>query len=345
MERTEARPGGAHVAAGPSDAVGWERLLGAETGLPWSLRFPSPPDPDAGPTVFRRRWVDDIALVDWESGPFSGVRGARQIAGTEDDYLIASVLSAGSAAFGQHGHDWLLGPGDAFLWESRRPARMVACEPVVTRSLVMRRRLLEDTGCRLRMGEPARGPVPEVRLLRGYLDALSASLPQLSGTAAIGARNALLELGWGALQPTSPLDPLAVLPARRAAVERYLESRLGRRDLSAEEVAAAHSISVRTLTRLFSEAGDTFTGVLRARRIARVREELLAGDTTVAALALRWGFVDSSHLNRRFRAVYGVSPQEYRADATRTPGAPPAGHSTDTADTTDATDATDATDR
>lgn len=333
LKKTEARLEGADVAE-PADAVGWERLLGAETGLPWSLRFPSPPEPDAGPdagpAAVRRRWVDDIALVDWESGPFSGARGARQIAETEDDYLIVSVMGAGSAVFGQDGHEWLLGPGDVLLWESRRPARMVACESVVTRSLVVPRRLLEESGCRLRAGEPARGPVPEVQLLRSYLDALSTSLPHLSGGAAVAARNALLELGWGVLQPVSPLDPLAVLPARRAAVERYLESRLGRRDLSAEEVAAAHSISVRTLTRLFSEAGDTFTGVLRAKRIARVREELMAGDATVAALARRWGFVDSSHLNRRFRAVYGASPQEYRARATRTREAPPVEHPTGT---------------
>lgn len=326
VRNTEGRPGGADP-AGPSGAADWERLLGAEIGLPWLLRFPSPSALDGGPAAARRRWVDDIALVDGESGPFSGVRGARQIAGTEDDYLIVSLLDTGSAVFGQNGHEWLLGPGDVLLWESRRPARVAAAEPVATRSLVVRRSLLRETGCRL-SGEPVRGPVPEVRLLRSYLDALGTSLPHLSGASVVAARNALLELSWGALHPASPRDPLAVLPARRAAVERYLESRLGDRDLSAEEVAAAHSMSVRTLTRLFSDAGETFTAVLRAKRIARVREELLTGDATVAALARRWGFVDSSHLNRRFRAVYGVSPGEYRARGARVREAPPAEHPT-----------------
>ncbi|MFH9807556.1 AraC family transcriptional regulator [Streptomyces olivaceus] len=288
------------------------------TDLPWSLRFPStsPSDPAPGPAAVQRRWVDDVALVDWESGPFSGVRGPRQIAETGDDYLIVSVLGAGSAVFRQDGHDWLLRPGDALSWESRRPARVTAREPVVVRSLIVRSRLLDDAGCWMRMGEPARGPMPEMQLLRSYLDSLSTSLPQLSGAAVVAARNALLELGWGALQSAS-------LPARREAVERYLESHLGDRGLSAEQVAAANSISVRTLTRLFSDAGATFTGVLRAKRIARVREELLTGDATIAALARRWGFVDSSHLNRRFRAVHGMSPQEYRGRGARTRDAPP----------------------
>ncbi len=324
LKETDTQPRGNDF-AWPSDATGWERLLGTVTDLPWSLRFPSPSPsaPDGGPAAVRRRWVDDIALVDWESGPFSGVRGARQIAETGDDYLIVSMLGAGSAVFHQGGHDWLLRPGDALLWESRRPARVVAREPVVARSVVVRRCLFEDAGCWVRVGDPACGPVPEVQLLRSFLDSLSASLPQLSGVAVVAARNALLELGWGALQSASP-------PARRAAVERYLESHLGRRDLSAEQVAAAHSVSVRTLTRLFSDAGDTFTGVLRAKRIARVREDLLTGDATVAALARRWGFVDSSHLNRRFRAVHGMSPQEYRDKGRRTRQAPPVEHPTDT---------------
>ncbi|WP_078854653.1 AraC family transcriptional regulator [Streptomyces sp. NRRL F-5135] len=320
-EETDTRPWGDGFVR-PSEAADWEHLLSAVTDLPWSLRFPSPSppsppspsppsDPDRGRAVVRRRWIDDIALVDWESGPFSGVRGARQIAETGDDYLIVSVMGAGSAVFRQDGHDWLLRPGDALFWESRRPARVTAREPVVARSVMVRRRLLEDAGCWMGGGEPARGPVPETQLLRSYLDSLGASLPRLSGAAVVAARNALLELGWGALQSASP-------PARRVAVERYLESHLGRRDLSAEQVAAANSISVRTLTRLFHDAGDTFTGVLRAKRIARVREELLTGDATVAALARRWGFVDSSHLNRRFRAVHGMSPQEYRDKGART---------------------------
>ncbi|MGW6460269.1 helix-turn-helix domain-containing protein [Streptomyces sp. NPDC055078] len=308
----------------------WEGAL-SDPWLPWAVRVPTGSAPDAFRAEVRRHRLDDVMVVDRCSGAFSGVRGPRQIAATEGDFLVVRIVRSGSELFRQDGGEWALAAGDAIVWESDRPARFTARGPVVTRSLIMPRRSLHDVGCPLTGGSPpAAGRLPAVHLLTAYLDALDATLPALSGPPGVAARNALLELVWGALRPATPLDPQAVGPARWAAVEHYLDTRLGRGDLSADEVAAEHGISVRTLGRLFAEQGGTFTGILRAKRIARVRHELLTGDATVEALARRWGFFDTSHLNRRFRAVHGLSPNEYRLrhreagpDADRAPSEQP----------------------
>ncbi|ACU37409.1 AraC family transcriptional regulator [Actinosynnema mirum] len=291
------------------DARAWEREL-ASGPLPWAARVA---DAAGFSGAASTRRVDDLTVVDWESGAFAGVRGPRQVAAGDGDHFVARIVRSGSEVFAQGGREWVLRAGDAVAWESRSPARFAAAGPVATRSVLIPRDVLEDVGCPLVIGRPRPGRVPAVRLLAGYLESLAPLLPDLAPGPAVAARNALLELGWGALQPESPLDPQALAPARRAAVERYLDARLGRSDLGVDEVAAAHGVSVRTLGRLFSAGGETFSGVLRAKRVARVREELLTGDSTVAALARRWGFFDTSHLNRRFRAVHGVSPHEYRA--------------------------------
>jgi AraC-like DNA-binding protein len=110
----------------------------------------------------------------------------------------------------------------------------------------------------------------------------------------------------------APPDTVATRPALRAAVERYMDRRLAARDLSVEAVAAAHGVSVRTINRLFSESAETFSAALRSKRLARVREELVAGESSVAGLAQRWGFFDASHLTRSFRAQYGLTPRDYR---------------------------------
>ena len=53
------------------------------------------------------------------------------------------------------------------------------------------------------------------------------------------------------------------------------------------------------------------------RRLNRVRGELECTDHTIAAIASRWGFCDSSHLNRIFKRQFGLSPSDYRAQCWR----------------------------
>ncbi|GGP42843.1 helix-turn-helix domain-containing protein [Saccharothrix coeruleofusca] len=282
----------------------------SDSWLPWAVRRAA--GAEGVRAEVRQHRLGEVVLVDRSTGPVSGVRGRRQIAATDGDFLVVRIVREGEELFEQDGRTWLLKAGDAVLWDSGRPARFTAPGPIATRSVVVPRRGLVEVGCPLVAGDPLPDRVPAVHLLTGYLDALDATLPALTGPAVVAARNALMELVWGALSPATPLDPQAVRPARWAAVERYLDTHLGRGDLSAESVAAAHGISVRTLARLFAEHGSTFTGVLRAKRIGRVSEDLLTGEDTVEALARRWGFFDTSHLNRTFRAVHGTSPHEYR---------------------------------
>lgn len=300
--------------AAPSEADEWESLL-SSTHLPWSVRVSADVAADPFQAIVRRQWIDDLALVDCECSPCSGVRGRSQIAATDGDYLVVLINRGGSETVSQGGNEALLRPGDAVAWDSSRPARFAVWEPLVKRSLLIPRTALEAAGFDLAGGVLLDREAPAMQLLGSYLDTLSRTLSDLSGGAITAARNATLELFRGALQPATASDPSATRPALRDQVDRWLDRRLSMRDLDAEAVAGAHGVSVRTVNRLFSDTGETFTGVVRAKRLARVREELLAGDKTISALAARWGFFDTSHLNRSFRTMYGVSPREYRQRA------------------------------
>lgn len=305
----------------PTESAEWESLL-SSTHLPWSVKVSAEVGREPFQAVVRRRWIDDLALVDCECSPCSGVRGRSQIAATDGDYLVVLINRGGSETVSQDGREALLRPGDAVAWDSSRPARFAVWEPLVKRSLLIPRTALEAAGVNLAGGVLIDRDAPAMQLLGSYLDTLSRTLPALDGIAVTAARNATLELFRGALQPATPPDPSATRPALRDHVERWLDHRLSARDLDAEAVAAAHGVSVRTVNRLFSDTGETFSGVLRAKRLARVRQELLAGPTAISALAARWGFFDASHLNRSFRAVYGLSPREYRRRGRERAGAP-----------------------
>ena len=50
---------------------------------------------------------------------------------------------------------------------------------------------------------------------------------------------------------------------------------------------------------------------LRARRLERAADLLMHGRMGIGEIALQAGFCDQSHLNRQFRAAYGVTPGEF----------------------------------
>jgi AraC family transcriptional activator of tynA and feaB len=154
-----------------------------------------------------------------------------------------------------------------------------------------------------------------------YLDTLSETLPELGSSAVAAARNATLELLVGALRVTGYAPSTSTAqPALRAAIDRYIERHLLDGSLTPEAIAAAHGVSIRTVNRIFNATGQTIGEVIRVRRLARAREELAESDHPVSVIAHRWGFSDTPHFSRSFKAQYGSSPREYRHSVHRPGG-------------------------
>ena len=85
-------------------------------------------------------------------------------------------------------------------------------------------------------------------------------------------------------------------------------------DLSVGALAERAAMSPRTFARHFAAAtGSSPAAWVRAQRI-RLAEQLLERDgATIAAVARRSGLGSPDTLRRHFRAVRGVSPEQYRA--------------------------------
>jgi AraC family transcriptional regulator len=89
----------------------------------------------------------------------------------------------------------------------------------------------------------------------------------------------------------------------------------GTTPLALTEMAAAAGISTGHLSRLFSaEYGIGPVAAIELVRLARSATLLQRSNLTVGAVASACGFANPFHFSRRFRAVYGVPPRNYRSD-------------------------------
>ena len=263
----------------------------------------------------RRRWIQDLALVEAGCDPCEGMRGKRRAARAADPYLGVTVLREGSETLIVGDTTMDMRPGDAVVWRSDQPIRFQVHSPQVKQTLIVPLTALAEVNGGNVLFRPLLldRTAPATELFTGYLALLARTVDRLSASEMRAARSSALELlvpaarqhaeNGGATEP-----PIALL-------QDWIEQRLLSGDISAPSIAAAHGMSVRGVYRVFAEAGETIGAFVRGRRLARARRDLAAGAGSIADIALRWGFSDPSHFARVFRAEYGRTPRDYRASA------------------------------
>lgn len=102
-------------------------------------------------------------------------------------------------------------------------------------------------------------------------------------------------------------------------IRAFIDDNLGDPDLAPPVIAARFHISLRHLHHLFEDQDTTVAGLIRDRRLAACRHDLLdpgQAAKPVSAIAARRGFRDAPHFGQVFRAAYGMSPGAYRRSFT-----------------------------
>ena len=101
-------------------------------------------------------------------------------------------------------------------------------------------------------------------------------------------------------------------------ISNYIGVNLQNPQLSAVEIAQAHGLSLSQLYRVFQSQRSTVGDHIRQRRLDRIKFELInpaSRHLTIASLARKWGFLDTPHFNRMFKARYKITPQQIQNQA------------------------------
>lgn len=219
----------------------------------------------------------------------------------------------------QGGHVAYLRPGDAVLVDSAQSYELHFPQDVACLSVQMPRawvgRWLTQLDCR----------APRVVARdQGWGQSLSALCLQLAHdpAQALVYPQALLSDQLGAML-SAAIDagkvsdkPLKISIYTQA--EKVLMALLDQAGLTAQDVALALGISLRTLHRSFAASQTTFSGTLRRLRMAhavRLLSQTRLVQLSIAEVGQRCGCPDASHFVRDFHRTTGMTPARWRKQA------------------------------
>jgi AraC-like DNA-binding protein len=251
----------------------------------------------------------------------------------DEQYLLLTLQTRGTARVTQGHRRSLLRPGECSVFESHRPFELnfdAAFEVWVfgfPRHLVRlaepeRRQLAgQSVNCRTGLAGVASRALQDLAM---HSEDLAGEPP---GSVLSMANDLLVALLAEHLSKTSELSG-ALHATTALRIKHYIDQRLADPALGPGEVAAAFGISTRYLHRLFESEQETVAQYIKDRRLERCRLLLLDprhSVRTISMLAHGCGFGDLSGFNRAFRAKYGMTPRQLRVLSSRGRPLPPPG--------------------
>jgi AraC-like DNA-binding protein len=255
--------------------------------------------------------------------PHSVARTRRHIGSGAPDYFQVTLQLTGHGVLTQSDRQARMGPGELAIYDTRYPFTLDLDQAHSGLVLMFPRAMLQMTERDL-----ARVTVTPVscrdglgQVIRPFLYGLARQVDQLESRGTPRLADNVVDLIGTLLAEYTGVDRAPGNSGPGLLTQRilgYMEQRLADPGLRPEEIAAAHRISRRYLYKLLAEQGYTVSGWIREHRLARCRRDLT--DPAMHHLAIgdiggRWGFPDPAHFSHAFKAAYGTSPREARANA------------------------------
>lgn len=236
------------------------------------------------------------------------------------DLLKICLQVSGRATVHQAGAEVVVEPGQMALYDTARPYDLRlegswACAVLAFpySALALPRHAVD--GALMRALSLTDGPGA---ILAGFVTSAVLQRDAIPGGAAERLGEAGLHLVAGALSSSSrPVGEAgaAAADAARLRVLAYIRAHLDDPDLSHSQIAAAHHIAPRTLSRLFENEPVSVAAYIRSNRLHAVHRDLgdpLLARRSIAAIAARWCFPEQAHFTRAYRAEFGLTPSQSR---------------------------------
>jgi len=244
-------------------------------------------------------------------------RGRREIEMLDPGRRHVVLQLSGRSTLNQQGRDAVLFPGDLAMLDSGRPAVLQFEQKNAQVWVGFPRDILiaRAGGAAPRLATTVQGA--SAVMLAAMIRTAFGSANLWSAAQAEAIRDGLVGLvaaTWCAPEAEAKDQPGA-LPPLVHVIQNHILANLHLASLSPDSIAKAHGVSVRQLHRLFRHMGTSVGHWIRRARLDRCAADLLDESrlaASVTEIGFAWGFNDSAHFSRVFKAEFGQAPTRYR---------------------------------
>jgi AraC-like DNA-binding protein len=233
--------------------------------------------------------------------------------------VFVNLQRFGSSVLVQHGREAVARPGDLVMYDATSPYTLINETGVTGDFFRIPHAALALSHDKIRAAcavnlSPGH---PITSLTNDYLRRLAGDPALFAAPHADLVGHPIIELVRAVITTHLQADGATAEPMAATLQLRILEfarEHLAEPDLSVEQIAAAHYISVRHLYKVLAPSGIGLADWIRTRRLEACRRALADAprSVTIAAVARRSGFADMSSFSRSFRTEYGMTPREWR---------------------------------
>ncbi|GAA1612316.1 helix-turn-helix transcriptional regulator [Leucobacter chromiireducens] len=269
--------------------------------------------------IAQREITPGLRVSRIETGPFAAERPASLIAEDAEDGVLVALQLRGQSTLRQRGRVATARAGTVTICEVGVPSRYEVSEPGQTIIALHLAPALAGLSGRLTArvsAVPIDMAVPGQAALQGLIEGVES--PELTLGPDTGESLARAIGDLLALVVRAILAPHDQVRQRRftqlAELRLSLREQLSDPELTVDQLAAQHYLSVRQVHTLFAEDSDTPAAYLRRTRLAHAERLLLLREhsgMTVNAISQASGYSDSAAFIRAFTRERGTSPARW----------------------------------
>lgn len=268
--------------------------------------------------------LGDVSLVNVLSSRELSRRTAQHVRNDPRDQYVLANVNSGAIQFRQLKSQFELVAGSFILFRTDRPFEWQHHDPASVSNVAIPGNMLR---ARLRnidsfLSRPQSGQSGMWRVLHDLLESLGQHSSVLPEEATYTIATQLIELLGVSLEAGEhdevPLDVEALRkPVYRRCVA-FIRSNLSDENLNPENIARAVGLSVRSLHRLFQEAGEPVGTFLRTIRLEKCCADLAdpgKNHFSIGEIAYQAGFRSQAHFANIFKSRYQMAASEWRRNA------------------------------